>query len=213
MTSKITPVTAAGGNVVHIGRRIGQYPSGAPRYAKACGGNGNARYEPHALAPGTPITCKRCLAKLPPEPSLKEQRLELATKLAGGGYAPSAVSAEVDRQLPLPAQERAAARQELEERRLELELSMLERRSMGLPPIGPLTQSEAAHEEAYTAYCRESEREEEARVRAGGRTICPACGQRSLKSRTVATLGGGLPNSEYSELYTCERAACGYEAL
>lgn len=60
----ITPVYVAGNTTVHAGRIIGKYPSGNPRYARLCGQSHTDRHDAGALAPGTPITCKRCLAKL-----------------------------------------------------------------------------------------------------------------------------------------------------
>lgn len=59
-----TPVVVAGNRTVHAGRRIGAYPSGNARYAKVCGTSRNDRHEPFPVADGTPITCKRCAAKL-----------------------------------------------------------------------------------------------------------------------------------------------------
>jgi hypothetical protein len=117
-----------------------------------------------------------------------------------------------------PAQEREAAaeaaRAAAAERELEREAALIERWHVaGLKGEGPLTREQAAAEAAYARYLEEEEREEEARRRAGGRRICPACGSRSLASSTVATYGGGLPGSEYSELLTCERPACGYRSL
>lgn len=57
-------VYVAGSSVVHAGRVVGNYPSGATRYAKLCAGNGAANHEPGKLEDGTPVTCKRCLVKL-----------------------------------------------------------------------------------------------------------------------------------------------------
>jgi hypothetical protein len=62
-TSKITPVSVAGNTTIHAGRKVGKYASGAPRYAKLCSGSGRDRHEPGPAS--GPITCKRCLAKLP----------------------------------------------------------------------------------------------------------------------------------------------------
>jgi len=97
--------------------------------------------------------------------------------------------------------------------RLELELAMSERVGHGLPPQGPLTQEQARDEAAYDQYLWEQEREEEMRIASGGRRLCPDCNRRSLRVRTVATLGGGLPGSEYSELYECEIPSCGHRSL
>lgn len=63
--SNIVPVFIAGGAAVHAGRKVGQYPSGAVRYRKLCGARNNERHEPSPITDlSTPITCKRCLAKL-----------------------------------------------------------------------------------------------------------------------------------------------------
>lgn len=63
MTADPMPGYVAGNSTVHALRRVGQYPSGNPRYAKRCAGNGRANYDP-SPAPGATITCKRCIAKL-----------------------------------------------------------------------------------------------------------------------------------------------------
>src|SRR4051812_32256965 len=62
-TMNITPVYVAGNSTIHAGRQIGTYKSGSPRFCKLCSGNGSQNHEPGALQPGTPVTCKRCLAK------------------------------------------------------------------------------------------------------------------------------------------------------
>ncbi len=64
MSPQPTPVYVAGNATIHAGRRIGAYPSGAPRYAKVCGRNGRANHEPSPCGPGAQVTCKRCLTKL-----------------------------------------------------------------------------------------------------------------------------------------------------
>lgn len=66
----------------------------------------------------------------------------------------------------------------------------------------------------YRRYCEESEREYEAQMAAGGREICPDCGERSVVSDTVLTYGvRSNPNSEYSVYRRCERDTCDYSAL
>lgn len=55
------------------------------------------------------------------------------------------------------------------------------------------------------------EREEAAFLAAGNRSVCSSCGERAVRERVVATLGGGLPGSEYSVLYDCD--ACGQKEL
>ena len=65
----------------------------------------------------------------------------------------------------------------------------------------------------FIRFQEESMREYEAQEKAGGRTICPRCGERSVRDSLVATLGGGLPGSEYSVYYKCERDECDYAEL
>jgi hypothetical protein len=60
----VTPVVVAGNSTVHAGRRIGQYASGTPRWAKSCSSSRNDRHEPYEIDAANPITCKRCLASL-----------------------------------------------------------------------------------------------------------------------------------------------------
>lgn len=95
----------------------------------------------------------------------------------------------------------------------ELEMAMHERRSIGLVPFGPLTYQEVERERDYERWQVESTREYEAQKAAGGRSICPRCGERSVTNKAVATLGGGLPGSEYSTLYSCERDNCDYREI
>ena len=94
----------------------------------------------------------------------------------------------------------------------ELEMGMWERRSQGLVSIGPLTQADQDGVDKYEAYCVEQDAEYAAREAAGGRRICPKCGNRSVTSSSVLTYGvASNPNSEYSEYYQCER--CDYKEL
>lgn len=61
-------------------------------------------------------------------------------------------------------------------------------------------------------YYEAMEREEDARVAAGGREICPDCGERAVKSQDVCTLGyPGHPGAEFSVYRTCEN--CDYKEL
>src|SRR3954452_14771905 len=60
-----TPVYVAGNSTVHAGRKIGNYASGAPRYAKLCGSSRNDRHDPSPAGDGAEVTCRRCLAKIP----------------------------------------------------------------------------------------------------------------------------------------------------
>jgi hypothetical protein len=65
-----------------------------------------------------------------------------------------------------------------------------------------------AEREYYEAMAADFEAEQAA----GGRTICPQCGNRSVTHRTVVTLGyEGHPGAEYSDLASCER--CDYREL
>lgn len=73
-----TPVFVAGNRTVHAGRRIGQYESGTPRYAKLCASNGRANHEP-SPAPDAPITCKLCLARMAKDAPRAEQSTPATT--------------------------------------------------------------------------------------------------------------------------------------
>jgi len=71
---------------------------------------------------------------------------------------------------------------------------------------------DAEAEAAYEQHCIESEREYEAQLAAGGRTICPQCNERSVTHRSVVTLGyAGHPGAEFSDLAECER--CDYKEI
>lgn len=94
----------------------------------------------------------------------------------------------------------------------ELDYAIADRGMMGLPLIGPLTRSQQVSVEAYEQYQEEAASEYEAQERAGGRTICPDCGERSVKHRAVYTLGyAGHPGAEQSDFAKCER--CEYTAV
>jgi hypothetical protein len=94
----------------------------------------------------------------------------------------------------------------------ERQESMQFRRSMGFPPIGPLTLEQSVTARKYEQYMLEQIEEHEAQDRAGGRTICPQCGERSVKHSTVLTLGyEGHPGAEYSGYAECEK--CDYKEL
>lgn len=93
----------------------------------------------------------------------------------------------------------------------DLDLAILDRLQMRLPAIGPLTLDQQESVEAYERYCEEMAAEYEAQEAAGGRTICPECGNRSVKHRSVVTLGyAGHPGAEWSDLAECERDECAY---
>jgi hypothetical protein len=64
---------------------------------------------------------------------------------------------------------------------------------------------------SYDAWLRKNETEFDAYLAAGERSMCPVCEERAVKVSVVATLGGGLPGSEYSALEECEN--CGYKDL
>jgi hypothetical protein len=69
-------------------------------------------------------------------------------------------------------------------------------------------------EKAYDEAMIEAEAEYHAREAAGGRTICPECGQRSVVHHDTITLGyAGHPGAEHSDYAKCERDGCDYAAL
>jgi len=95
---------------------------------------------------------------------------------------------------------------------LELYLAIMDRLNLSVCGFGPLTREEQEIVDAYERYNEECEAEYEAQQAAGGRTICPNCGERSVKHRSVITLGyAGHPGAEYSNLAECER--CNYREL
>ena len=94
----------------------------------------------------------------------------------------------------------------------DIQLAIMERGSLGLTLFGPLTQAEAEREASYVKYMEESQAEEDARVKAGGRSVCPECGERAVVSSTVLTYGHAAhPEAEYSVLLKCEN--CGWTEL
>lgn len=96
-----------------------------------------------------------------------------------------------------------------EEARWELEYLMANRILLGVVACGPLTADENEAVESYENYCQESEAEYLASEAAGGRTVCPKCGERSVTHKTVCTYGyEGHPGADYSDLAKCER--CDY---
>jgi len=63
--ARVIPVYVAGNATIHAGRERGTYASGAKRYRKLCSSSSNDRHDPMPVADATtPVTCKRCLAKL-----------------------------------------------------------------------------------------------------------------------------------------------------
>lgn len=94
----------------------------------------------------------------------------------------------------------------------DLDLAIIDRRALGLVGFGPLTKEEAESEAAYERYMAEEMAEFEAQQAAGGRTVCPKCGERSVTHRSVCTLGyPGHPGAEFSDLAECE--VCDYKEL
>lgn len=94
----------------------------------------------------------------------------------------------------------------------DLESAMAERGMMNHPLIGPLTLEQTEQVEAYERFQEEEALEYEAREAAGGRTICPLCGKRTVKHRSVYTLGyEGHPGAEQSDFANCEN--CPYQAI
>lgn len=100
----------------------------------------------------------------------------------------------------------------LTEQELELELAIAARCMLNLVPFGPLTADEADAEERYLRYCEERETDYQEELAAGGRTVCPQCGHRSVTHRSVVTYGyEGHPGADYSDLASCER--CDYKEI
>jgi len=94
----------------------------------------------------------------------------------------------------------------------ELDYAIASRLMLNVVAIGPLTLDEHESVEAYERHQLEAAEEDEAEQRAGGRTICPACGERSVTHRAVYTLGyEGHPGAELSDLASCER--CEYREV
>lgn len=94
----------------------------------------------------------------------------------------------------------------------DLDMAIMGRLMMNHPAIGPLTLEQHDEEESYDRYCEEQEAEYRAQQAAGGRTICPQCGERSVTHRGVVTLGyRGHPGAEESTLSQCGN--CDYTDL
>lgn len=99
-----------------------------------------------------------------------------------------------------------------DEAEFDLYVAIENRRQLLVCPFGPLTKVEQATVDAYEAHMIEAEEEHRAQEAAGGRTICPQCGQRSVVHGTAVTLGyAGHPGAEYSGTEQCER--CDYKDL
>jgi hypothetical protein len=82
---------------------------------------------------------------------------------------------------------------------------------MAMVASGPQEPLEVLEPE-YVAYMKDAELEEERRLAAGGRTVCPSCGLRLVVHSTVCTLGyPGHPGAEFSDLGKCE--GCGHAEL
>jgi hypothetical protein len=60
----VIPVYVAGNSTIHAGRQSGTYASGNARYRKLCSTSRNDRHDPMPVNTSTPVTCKRCLAKI-----------------------------------------------------------------------------------------------------------------------------------------------------
>lgn len=96
----------------------------------------------------------------------------------------------------------------------EWDFALIGRKAQGLPPVGPLTRAQHKSELAYEAWCEECAAENEARSKAGGRTICPECGNRSVKHQTVCTYGRpGVEGSDFSDYGKCETPGCGHTEM
>jgi UDP-N-acetylmuramyl tripeptide synthase len=94
-----------------------------------------------------------------------------------------------------------------------LELLLWNRKNLtGFGEIGPLTRDQTDAEQSFEAYMEECSREHEAQLAAGGRMICPKCGERAMRDRTVCTYGyPGHPGADYSALYECDN--CDYKDM
>ena len=94
----------------------------------------------------------------------------------------------------------------------DLDIAIAERGMLGVCQFGPLTRDEHEAVKAYERHMHDSEAEYEAQQAAGGRIVCPNCGERSVKHRSVLTYGHAAhPEAEYSVLAECER--CDYREL
>jgi hypothetical protein len=94
----------------------------------------------------------------------------------------------------------------------DMEVAMWDREQLGLHTYGPLTREEAEKEAKYEAFMQEEADEYDAREAAGGRTVCPACGNRTVTHTSVCTLGyPGHPGAEFSDFERCE--ACDWSRL
>lgn len=75
-----------------------------------------------------------------------------------------------------------------------------------------MTVTDQERQDAYDAHCLAQEQDYAEEQAAGGRTICPQCGKRSVTHRSVVTLGyAGHPGAEYSDLAKCE--SCDYREV
>lgn len=97
----------------------------------------------------------------------------------------------------------------------ELELAIMDRgQIIGFPAIGPLTEEQFNIEKSFLDYMEESQAEHEAYVAAGCRSVCPKCGERSVKTSTVCTYGyWGAAGADYSALEECGNKDCDYKDL
>jgi hypothetical protein len=96
----------------------------------------------------------------------------------------------------------------------DLDLYMMERASLRVCVFGPLTRDEHEMIERYEAHMEAEERENDAYMAAGRRSICPKCGERSVRDSAVVTLGyAGHPGAEWSQMYECENSNCDYKDM
>lgn len=94
----------------------------------------------------------------------------------------------------------------------DLDYAIAARGMLNVCLFGPLTLAEQESVESYERHMEEAALEHEAEQAAGGRSICPECGNRSVTHRSVLTLGYvGHPGSEYSSLAECEN--CDYREI
>jgi hypothetical protein len=94
----------------------------------------------------------------------------------------------------------------------DLDEAILDRQHMQVCPYGPLTQAEQNSVDAYEFFMMEEEKEHDAFMRAGQRSVCPKCGKRAVKHGSAITLGyAGHPGAESSATEECEN--CDYRDL
>lgn len=93
----------------------------------------------------------------------------------------------------------------------DLHAAMMERYHLHVTEFGPLTREEQALVTSYEEHFLEQEKENEEFMRTG-RTVCPKCGERSVKHGSAYTVGWrGHPGAEQSAILECEK--CDYKEM